>query len=303
MADSQEHTSTWTVGRLLEWTTGYFAEKQVEGGRLAAELLLAKALGCQKIELYTRYTSEPDETQRSNFRELVQQAGAHVPIAYLIGHREFFSLDFEVTPAVLIPRPETEAIVQRCLDLCKADPAQNFNILDVGTGSGCIAIAIQRYASNAKLTASDISADALEVARRNADRHEATQHIRFIEADGLDLPTDTLPDGGFDIIVSNPPYIDAKAFAALPPHIREHEPRLALNVCEDGLSLYRQFAEQAPSLLAPDGRLLIEIAFDASEAVKGIFTQQGLWSHAGSFREPTDAHERVLEFTLAATGA
>lgn len=289
--------TTWTVGRLLQWTTQWFSERQVEGGRLAAELLLARAMGCRKIELYTRYESEPTPEQRAVFRDLVRQAGEHTPIAYLLGSREFFSLDFTVTPAVLVPRPETEAVVQRAIDICKADPDRTWRVLDVGTGSGCIAVAIAKYAVNTMLVASDISEEALAVAAGNAERHGLADRIRFVRADCVALPEDAGPEGGFDLIVTNPPYIAETVYAGLPANVRDHEPKIALTPPSgDGLEMYRRLSEEAPAVLTPGGRLLAEIGHDQLAAVLEVFASAGGWEYAGSHRNPTDPYDRVVEF-------
>ena len=286
---------TWTVGRLLTWTTQFFAAKGVEGGRLAAELLLARALGCRKIELYTRYETEPTPEQREAFRELVRLAGQHTPIAYLLGAREFFSLEFKVTPAVLIPRPETEALVQRAIDLCRAAPDRTLRVLDIGTGSGCIAVAIARYAANCEVVGSDISPEALAVARENIERHNLAGRVQTVEADACALPEEVRGDG-FDLIVSNPPYIPEAVWATLAPHVRDHEPKLALSPGVEGLEMYRRLAADAPALLAPGGRVLVEIGHDQFDSVREIFTAAG-WTFCGSHREKTDPYERVLEFS------
>lgn len=297
MTDSNPQNDSWTVGRLLDWTIQWFEEKRVEGGRLAAELLLARAMDCRKIDLYTRYDSEPTAEQRTRFRELVKRAGQHVPVAYLLGTREFFSLEFEVTPAVLVPRPETETLVQRMLELCKQSPDRAWSILDVGTGSGCIAIAIAKYAGNVTVVASDISADALYVAAKNVEGHGLQDSVRLIEADCLSLPAEIVPKGGFDAIVSNPPYISEKVYAKLPPNVRDHEPMIALKIDgSDGLVMYRRFAKEAPAVLAPGGRLLAEIGHDQHDAVLTIFGADGDWSYVGSHRDPGDPHDRVVEF-------
>jgi len=294
-ADGQE--PTWTVGRLLEWTTNWFREKHVEGGRLSAELLLAHAMGCKKIDLYTRYDYQPTEQQRTAFRELVRSAGQHTPIAYLLGTREFFSLDFEVSPAVLIPRPETEALAQRMIDLCRKSPDRQWQILDVGTGSGCIAITIAYYAKNASALGADISAPAIEIATRNIDRHGLSDRVRLVEADGVNLPAEYVPAGGFDAIVSNPPYIREDQWAELPPNVRNHEPKLALSMDgSDGLVMYRRLATEASSVLKPGGRMLIEIGYDQDGAVRDVFASAGGWTYIGSHSSPTDPYERVLEF-------
>lgn len=301
MPEVAGNETTWTVGRLLQWTTKWFDERQVEGGRLAAELLLARAMDCKKIELYTRYDQEPTPEQRNAFRELVRQAGEHTPIAYLLGSREFFSLEFMVTPAVLVPRPETEALVQRAIDLCRSNPSRTWHILDIGTGSGCVAVAIARYAANASVVASDISAEALAVAAANAEKHGVHERVRFVEADCAAIPPDARPENGFDLVVSNPPYISESVHAGLPPHIREHEPKKALTPPSgDGLEIYRRFASEAPAVLRPGGRLAAEIGYDQHAAVLDLFASSGCWEYVGSHRNPTDPYDRVVEFVLKA---
>lgn len=294
---TSERQAPWTVGRLLEWTTRWFQDRQVEGGRLAAELLLARAMGCKKIELYTRYEQEPTDEQRAAFRELVRKAGEHTPIAYLLGYREFFSLEFKVTPAVLIPRPETEALVERVIGLCRQEPDRTWQILDVGTGSGCIAVAVAKYAKNASVVASDISDEALAVAAENIQKHQVGARVRTVKADLAEMPADAVPEGGFDLVVSNPPYISEKVFAELPPNVRNHEPRSALvGPNGDGLVMYRRFAAEAPAILAARGRLLVEVAHDQPEAVKAIFANASGWTFVAAHRDRTDPFDRVLEF-------
>ncbi len=297
MAGTKPTQTVWTVGELLTWTIQWFAQHRVEGGRLAAELLLARAMSCRKIDLYTRYEQQPSDEQKAAFRELVRKAGEHTPIAYLLGHREFFSLEFEVTPAVLIPRPETEALVQRMVELCRTDRERTWRIFDVGTGSGCIAVAVAKYASNALLTAGDISADALGIATKNVERHSLAERIRLVEADLVALPADAIPEGGFDAIVSNPPYISDQKWPDLPPNVRDHEPRLALHgPGGDGLAMYRRLAAEAPAVLATGGRLLAEIGYDQHAAVLEIFPAAGGWEHVGSHRNPGEPWDRVVEF-------
>lgn len=297
---SSEQQAPWTIGRLLEWTTKWFQDRRVEGGRLAAELLLARALGCKKIELYTRYEQEPGAEQRTAFRELVRQAGEQTPIAYLLGSREFYSLEFKVTPAVLIPRPETEALVERVVGLCRTAPDKTWQVLDVGTGSGCVAVAVAKYAKNAQVVAADVSAEALAIAGENIQKHQMSERVRTVQADLVALPADAVPAGGFDIIASNPPYISAQAFGDLPPNVRDHEPKSALvGPNGDGLVMYRRFAAEAPTALAAQGRLLVEIGHDQFDAVKDIFAATGGWEFSGSHRNRTDAHERVVELVRA----
>ena len=297
MSSTGEDQTAWTVGRLLDWTTAWLQQKQIEGGRLSAELLLARALDCKKIDLYTRYDVQPTDEQRSTFRELVRRAANHTPIAYLLGSREFFSLEFAVSPAVVIPRPETEALVQRMIELCRQTPDRTWQILDVGTGSGCIAVAIAKYTRNTLIVAGDVSAPALAVAAGNVERHGLQDRVRLVEADCVNLPPEVVPPGGFDAIVSNPPYISEKAFATLPPAIRDHEPKVGLTIAgTDGLVMYRRFAKEAPPVLAPGGRLLIEIGHDQHAAVLEIFKSAGNWTYIGSHRDPSDPYDRVVEY-------
>jgi release factor glutamine methyltransferase len=300
MADTSEQQTVWTVGKLLDWTTKWFQQKEVEGGRLAAELLLARAMNCRKIDLYTRYDTQPTDEQRSAFRELVRQAGEHTPIAYLLGSREFFSLEFQVSLAVLIPRPETEALAQRMIDHCRSDRERQWRILDLGTGSGCVAVTIARYAANANVVASDVSAEALAVAQANIERHGVADRVRTVLADGFALPPDFIPEGGFDAVVSNPPYISEAVYEDLPPNIHDHEPRVALvPPGSDGLGMYRRFVAEARSILAPKGLLLAEIGHDQLAAVRQIFESAGGWTYIGSHRDKSDPYERVVEFRVA----
>lgn len=297
MSEVTGNQAPWTVGRLLDWTIQFFRDRQIEGGRLSAELLLARAMGCRKIDLYTRYEVEPTEEQRATFRDLVKQAGQHAPIAYLLGTREFFSLDFEVSPAVLVPRPETEALVQRAVAICRSEPERTWNVLDIGTGSGCIAVSLARYASNARVVASDVSTDALAVASANVARHGMGERVRLVEGDCAAIPADALPESRFDLIVSNPPYISDAVWENLTPNVRDHEPKLALTGAGgDGLGMYRRLAAETPGVLGVGGRLLVEIGYDQFAAVREIFEQAGGWIFVGSHRDRIDPHERVLEF-------
>jgi len=298
MNETSQQQEVWTVGRLLDWTTAWLAERNVEGGRLAAELLLARAMNCRKIDLYTRYGVEPNEEQRAGFRELVKLAGRHTPVAYLLGGREFFSLEFAVTPVVLIPRPETEALVQRVIDLCRTQPERSWNVLDVGTGSGCVAVAIAHYAKNARLVGSDIFEAALAVARTNIERHGVRDRVTLVRADGLSLASEVVPAGGFDLLVSNPPYISDAGWHELPPNVRDHEPKAALTIGGDGLEFYRRLAREAPAILAPAGRVLVEIGYDQSQTARQVFEATNTWTFIGSHRDRTDPHERVLEFAI-----
>src|SRR5947209_2311404 len=181
MAQTAGTATEWTVGRLLQWTEKFFAEKGVESPRLDAEVLLAHSLGCKRIELYARSTEDTDERRRAAFRELVKRRVDGCPVAYLVGEKEFYLLKFHVGPEVLVPRPATESLVMKALDLCKSLAAPR--VLDIGTGSGCIAVSIAHQHKAATVVAIDTSDPAIAVARRNAERHGVADRIRFLRSD------------------------------------------------------------------------------------------------------------------------
>jgi release factor glutamine methyltransferase len=252
-------TEVWTVGRLLNWTADYLKEQQSESARLDAEVLLAHARNCKRIELYTDYDTECDEKVRASFRSLVKQRATGTPVAYLVGSKEFYSIDFKVTPAVLIPRPETEFIVVTLLDLVKAEyeDREQVEVLDVGTGSGCIPIASTIQNSKLNFTAIDISEQALEVAQENAVRHEVTDRVTFLQSDLLAvLPSEQK----FDCIVSNPPYITSQEMEELPRTVSEYEPRIALEGGPKGSEIIEQLINESAKHLEPNGHLLIELS-------------------------------------------
>ena len=192
----------WTVRRILEWTIPHLKSHGSESPRLDAEILLAHARGCPRIQLYTNYDEPLTDTQRSTMRDLVKRRAAAEPVAYLVGHREFFSLDFQVTKDVLIPRPDTETLVVDAIEALKQQPAPR--VLDIGTGSGCIAISLAVNCPNATVTAIDLSPAALDIARANADKHKIGDRIRWLCGD---LFAPLVADEQFDLVVSNPPYI------------------------------------------------------------------------------------------------
>jgi len=244
----------WTVGRLLTWTADWLTTKGSESARLDAEVLLAHVRGCQRILLYTAFDTPVSDAERARFRELVKRRGDGEPVAYLVGNREFFSLPFAVSPAVLVPRPETEGLVVRVIDLCK--PLTASRIIDVGTGSGAIAVTLAKHLPRARLAATDISPAALAVARENAARHGVAERIEFLECDLLSAPQAA---GPWDVIVSNPPYVRDDEFDALPRDVRLHEPKGALVAGPTGVEVVARLAADAVGSLAAGGWLVIEI--------------------------------------------
>ena len=267
----------WTVGRLLTWTTEWLTGKGSDSPRLDAEVLLAHVRGCSRIALYTAFDEPVDEAGRARFRGLVKRRGEGEPVAYLVGSREFFSLALAVSPAVLIPRPETEGLVVRAIDLCR--PLESPRIADVGTGSGAIAVALAKHLPKARVVATDISGDALDVARGNVTRHGFDGRIELIACDLLDAPAAA---GPFDCIVSNPPYVREDEFAGLPRDVRDHEPKGALVAGPTGVEVVERLVAAAESRLAPGGWLLVEIGPSTSVAAEALIRR-----HSGLVPAPT----------------
>ena len=260
----------WTVQAVLDWTTGHLADNGSESPRLDAEILLAQARDCRRIELYTQFDQPLTDQQRSVMRDLVKRRAAREPVAYLVGFREFFGIDFALTSDTLIPRPDTETLIVELLDLARqltAPPA----ILDLGTGCGCIAITIATQLASAHVSAVDICPAALEVARSNAETHNVADRIAFSAGD---LYGPIPPDRKFQFIASNPPYVTTAELDQLAPDIRDHEPRTALDGGADGLDVIRRLVAEAPGHLAPGGSLLCEISPEQADGVGRLVTEQ-----------------------------
>jgi len=396
MVASNVDSGPWTVSRLLAWTRDYFGRQGVESPRLCAELLLAHAMGCPRIRLYTQYEAVPGPDVLERYREAVKAAAAGTPIAYLTGVKGFFSLEFEVTPDVLIPRPETEILVERTIRLLRDSEAgghaapgaeaaggqvalgaehaagaqvapgagdaaaaeettgaegtagvqapagesarlsgrnTTHRILDLGTGSGCIAVALAKNLPDAALFASDISEAAVNVARRNAARHGVAERIEFRVGDlfapweatregpaeaNVSLqrergPTDdtgaarpgsaTARPGSalFDVIVSNPPYVATAPGTPVAENVRKYEPHAALFAGPDGLDVIRRIIAEAPRWLAPNGHLLMEMAFDQAHKVCGLLNSSH-WQHVTTYRDAA-GYERVVHARRPADAA
>jgi release factor glutamine methyltransferase len=271
-------TRTWTVLELLRWTTQHFHERGIETPRLDAECLLAFALGCDRLRLYVDYEKPVEDAERARFRELVKErAGERVPVALLTGQREFWSLPLRVSRDVLVPRPDTETLVATALE-CFPDRDAEIAVLDIGTGSGAIALAIASERPKARVTATDISAAALAVARENAAALQLDDRVRFLEGSLFEPFSMT---GGlcagevFDLIVSNPPYVAERDRAMLPPELR-HEPASALFAGPDGTDVLRAIAAQVGEVLAPGGAAAVELDPRQADAMVAWLRDGGL---------------------------
>ena len=276
---------------MLEWTTDYLTKRGADTPRLDAELLLAEALGCQRIDLYTAFDQVPEEQPRTAFRELVRRRGSDTPVAYLLGRREFYSLSFRVTPDVLIPRPETEHLVVALLDLAKEQRGGAATVCDVGTGSGIVAVCAAKYLPGCRVTAIDNSPAALDVARGNAAKHDVADRIEFVESD---LLTALPPERHFDFIVSNPPYVSDSEMERLPPDVKDHEPRTALVAGEHGTAIIERLIPQAAERLEPGGHLLMEISPMIHERVRALLDADGRF-HTGPTINDTARLARVVQ--------
>jgi release factor glutamine methyltransferase len=263
----------WTVRRIIDWTTAHLKKHGSETPRLDTEILLAQARGCRRIELYTRFDEVLSERERSTMRDLVRRRTLSEPVAYLVGHREFFGLDFQVTPAVLIPRPDTETLVVELLDVAKVFAAPR--ILDVGTGSGCIAVAAAVNHPTAQITAIDKSEAALAVARKNAESHHVLNRIRFLAGDLFDPVREEEP---FDIVASNPPYIAEHEKETLQNDVRKYEPHEALFSGPTGLEVLFRLIAEAPNHVRVGGTLMLEISPEQASAVAGQMESSGRYA-------------------------
>jgi release factor glutamine methyltransferase len=279
---------SWTIGALLDWTARYLAHKGAEYPRLDAEVLLAHALECRRIDLYTRYEETASEESRARFRELVRKRLEGCPVAYLVNRKEFFSLPFEVTPAVLIPRPESEFVVLECLTWAKrlAEP----RLLDIGTGSGNLAVTVAHQHPGARVTAVDVSPQALAVAARNAARHGVTDRLRFLTGD---LFAPLAAGERFDFILSNPPYIAEEDLERLPPGVRNYEPLPALNGGAGGFTVFDRLVAQAVDYLVAGGHLIVEIGAPQHEPARQRILAQGQYELAQTIYDGSH-HPRVL---------
>ena len=280
----------WTIRDVLEWAASDFASRGIESPRLDAELLVAEALGIDRVGLYLDLNRPLLERERSAIRPLVMRRRAREPVAYILGHRDFFGRRYSVSPDVLIPRPDTETLVELALAQIPADSP--FRVLDVGTGSGAIAVSIAAERPMAGVTATDLSAPALEVARRNAEAHHVAERIRFLHADLLS------GDEGYDLIVSNPPYIARRELPALQAEVRDHEPMSALEAGEDGLDVVRALLVAAAPVTSSGAQLLIEIGAEQGAAVAELSGEHDDWElvaiHPDLARRDRVLHQRRI---------
>jgi release factor glutamine methyltransferase len=280
--NSTTQSEPWTIQRLLQWTTDYFKKCGSSSPRLDAEVLLADACGYQRIDLYAKFNEEPTEEVKSKFRELVRRRAANEPVAYLVGKKEFYSLSFFVSPACLIPRGETEHVVIEALDRIKQNPSkQEFQIADVCTGSGCIAVAVAKHAPTSRIIAIDLSAEALEIASRNVELHAVQDRVHLQQGDLLE----SLEDQSLDMVLSNPPYVSDTEFELLDRSVREHEPKLALVAGPTGREIIDRLIEQSAAKLKDNGWLICELSPMIADAIHATLEADKRWARVSLVRD------------------
>ena len=267
----------WRVVDLLDWTVGYFQQHGIPNPRLDAEVLLAHLLEKSRLQLYLHFEMPVFQEHLTPFRELIKKRIAHTPVSYLTNRKEFMSLDFYVDERVLIPRPETEQLVETILT---TEVGNSQRLLELGTGSGVIATSLAVQQPEWEIVATDISDPALAVARKNAETHASAAQITFLSGD-LFEPVDAICANGeaqFDWIVANPPYIKNTERATLSPDVRDHEPEIALFAGDDGLDVIRRLIAEAPKYLAPSGKLILEIGATQADTVRTLLDAESAYS-------------------------
>jgi release factor glutamine methyltransferase len=267
---------TWTTLKVLDWTRDFLASRGVENARLEAEWLLCAATGLDRVGLYLNFEKPLHDAELAAYRAMIARRGKREPLQHILGSQEFCGLEFEVTPEVLIPRYDTETLVNEAL--IRMPGAES--VLDIGTGSGCIAVALACNLPCAAVVAVDISEAALDVARRNAARHNVA--IEFIHGSLFD----PLAGRQFDLIISNPPYIPSGEIEVLQPEVRDFDPRSALDGGLDGLDIYRRLVPQAASFLKCGGWLLVEVGAGQADDVSQLFCSMEDYEHSITVCDP-----------------
>ena len=260
-----------TVLEVIKLSTEYLQKKGVEAPRANAEILLAEILKCKRLELYLSFDKPLAENEVQIYREAIRKRGLRIPLQYIVGNVEFYGLKLIVNESVLIPRPETELLVEKIIN--ESDKSVSLKILDIGVGSGNISLSILKNLPNTNVVAIDISESALEVAKQNAELNSLLDRI---ELKHFDIMKDDLSSlGKFDLIVSNPPYVSVNDFESLEPELKVHEPRIALTDNSNGISFYKSIIEASDQILNRPGKIYFELGMGQSMEVKNLFDQKG----------------------------
>lgn len=283
----------WTILDVLKWTTVYFGDHHIENPRIEAEILLAYALGLNRIDLYLKYDKPLEKRERQSFKHLIKRRVNSEPTAYITGSREFFSLDFYVNKHVLIPRPETECLVEEAVQAIDAMGPYPLHIMDMGTGSGAVITALAKERPHQIYIAMDRSEKAVRIAKKNARRHGVDLSISFFCADWLQPLKENKK--GFDLIISNPPYVETDEIRRLQPEIRRFEPFNALDGGADGLDSLRRIIKSAHHYMKSGGRLALEIGAGQKKAIEMIAENESRYNDL-VVRKDYSGIERVMVF-------
>lgn len=266
-----------TIRNILKWAISTLKKAEIDSPVINADTLLALVLSCDRTKLYTNPDEILNDSDISRYKKLINERIRHVPLQYITHHAEFMSLDFFVDERVLIPRPETEILVETVLEKArdKQHSDKKVTIIDIGTGSGNIAVSLAKYLSNAEIYASDISQEALAIAMTNVQRHKVVDNVHLLHGDLFDTFSSHIEKGNVDFIVSNPPYVSESEWKNLEPELRDHEPYEALVGGKDGLCFYRQIIEDAHAWLKPEGYLVIEISETQATTIIKLMKNDG----------------------------
>ena len=281
----------WSVRQVLDWTRSDLAKRGIESARLDAELLVADALGAQRIQLYLDLDRPLTSDELTAVRQRVERRRRREPVAYILGKRDFYGRTFEVDGTVLIPRPDTETLIGRALELMNGDPAP---VADVCTGSGCIALTLAAERPQWCVIASDVSAPALAVARRNAQRLGVESRVTFAEGDLFAALAEPSPSSRFALITLNPPYLSDAEIGQCMPEVRDHEPRQALVAGSRGDEILERIAIEAPAYLSPGGSLLVEVGYSQAGPFASRLSALESWTEVTTHRDLGGVH-RVVE--------
>lgn len=277
----------WTVQKVLNWTIEYFTSKNIPESRLSAELLLSHVLACKRIELYLQFERILTQGELADYRSYIQRRIKREPVQYILGETEFMGFPFKVSPAVLIPRPDTELLVDCAIEYLRENNVHQPRIMDIGSGSGCIAISLAKFFPGSTVWAVEKSSAALEVARENARLNEAD--IQFVESDFFE--SDSKLDTKFNIVVTNPPYISDTDWEDLQPEVLQFEPALALRGGTDGLDFYRRSISLIGNMLDENGAVLFETGYNQAREVAGMLASAGFVT---TIRKDYQQIERVV---------
>jgi len=264
----------WTIQKLLNWITRYLTEKDIDSPRLSAEMLLSEVLSLERIELYTCFDTVVEKEKLGKLHQLVKRAGEKEPVAYLIGRCEFYSLEISLDNNCLIPRPETELLVERAVEFLRTRSGRQ-SVCELCTGSGCVATAIAKNFPSADIIATDISQAALSVAKKNVENHGLGARVRLLAGDLFEPVKVETPARKFDLVVCNGPYVSESEYEALDENIKNHEPASALLAGVDGLDVYRKVIAQAGDFLKNKAAIMLEIGSTQAGEIKTLFEQTG----------------------------